>query len=357
MSEVRTAVDVVKIGNRAVGPDHPPYLIAEIGSNHNGDIEVCKRMVDSAAACGADAVKFQSFSNRSLISSAEYQRNTSYSDKKRHFGTLKEMVDAYQFTPAMHREVADYCRDAGIAFLSTPFSEEEVELLEELQVPAYKVASMDINHPVLLRAIAATGKPVLLSTGMATIGEIEAALGTLSEAGAGPVILLHCVSIYPPDPDDIHLRNIPMLQQAFDVLVGFSDHTLGTAVPLAAVGLGACLIEKHFTLDKDLAGWDHAISADPDELADLARDLPLVWRALGSSRRVVSDAEMQKRLRFRRRAVLRHAVPAGHVLTLEDLDFKRPGTGIHPNEYPYLLGRTVARPLDADHELEWDDLR
>jgi N,N'-diacetyllegionaminate synthase len=356
MPEVRTSMEDVTIGKRAVGPDHPPYLIAEIGSNHNGDLDLCKRMVDTAKACGADAVKFQSFSNRSLISSAEYERNTRYSDKKRHFGTLREMVDAYQFTPAMHHEVARHCRAAGIDFLSTPFSDEEVALLESVGVPAYKVASMDVNNPLLLRAIGATGKPVLLSTGMATLGEIEAALGVLAEAGAGPVVLLHCVSIYPPDPDDIHLRNIPMLRQSFGAPVGFSDHTLGTAVPLAAVALGACLVEKHFTLDTGMPGWDHAISADPAQLETLAHDLPLVWRSLGSSKRVVSEAEMEKRLRFRRRVVLRHAVPAGHVLQITDLDFKRPGTGIHPNEYPYVVGRSARRALEADHELEWEDL-
>ena len=346
----------VTIGSRSVGAGRPPYLIAEIGSNHNGDMALCRRLIDSAHAAGAHAVKFQSFSNRSLISSAEYARNTHYDDKKKHFGTLREMVDAYQFTPAMHREVAAYCRDLGIDFLSTPFNQEEVDLLVELDVPALKVASMDVNHPVLLQAVARTGKPVLLSTGMASLAEIERAVDALASAGSGPVVLLHCVSIYPPEPDAIHLRNIPMLEQAFGLPVGFSDHTLGTAVPLAAVALGACLIEKHFTLDKQMAGWDHAISADPAEMAALARDLDAVRLALGSSRRVVSEAERTKRLRFRRRIVLRHAVAAGTTLALDDLDFKRPGTGIDPDEHPYVVGRRVARDLEDDHELSWDDL-
>jgi N-acetylneuraminate synthase len=350
-------MDVVTIGTHSIGPDHPPYLIAEIGSNHNGDIALCRRLVDSAKAAGAHAVKFQSFSNGSLISKAEYARNTQYDDKKKHFGTLREMVDAYQFTPAMHREVAAYCREIGIDFLSTPFAQEEIDLLEELDVPAYKVASMDVNHPLLLRAVAATGKPVILSTGMASLGEISRALESLAEGGSGPVVLLHCVSIYPPDPDDIHLNNIPMLRETFGLPVGFSDHTLGTSVPLAAAALGACVIEKHFTLDKGMEGWDHAISADPAELALLARDLDLVRRALGSHTRSVSPAEQDKRLRFRRRAVLRRALRAGETLRLEDLDFKRPGTGIHPDEYPYVVGRVAARDLEQDAELEWSDLQ
>lgn len=344
------------IGTRTLGAQHAPYLIAEIGSNHNGDMELCRRMVKSAKENGADAVKFQSFSNRSLISKAEYDRNTEYSDKKKHFGTLKQMVDAFQFTPDMHRETAAYCRELGIDFMSTPFAPDEVALLASLDVPAIKVASMDINHPVLLRAIADTGKPVLLSTGMATLREIERALDTLDRAGSGPVMLLHCVSLYPPKPDQIHLRNIPMLAEVFGRPIGFSDHTLGTAVPMGAVALGACLVEKHFTLDKDMAGWDHAISADPPELAELSRGMELVWRSLGSTRRTVSDDELRQRRRFRRRVVLRHAVQAGTRLTLDDLDFKRPGTGIDPDEYPYVVGRAVSRDLDADHELEWDDL-
>lgn len=346
----------VSIGKRLVGAGQPPYLIAEIGSNHNGDLDLCHRLVEAAHKAGADAVKFQSWSSTSLVGRAEYERNTSYSDKKRHFGTLEEMVDAYQMTPAMHEDVSRQCADLGIDFLSTPFAPEEVEMLAKLDVPAYKIASMDVNHPVLLRSVAATGKPVLLSTGMATLGEVGRAVDTLRAASSGPIVLLHCVSIYPPDPDDVNLRNIPMLEAAFGLPVGFSDHTLGTAAAFAAVALGACLIEKHFTLDKGLAGWDHAISADPPELAQLARDLPFVQRSLGSSARRVSDAELAKRLKFRRRVVLRNGLAAGAVIGLADLDFKRPGTGIDPDEYPALIGRAVNRELPADHELEWSDL-
>lgn len=349
-------MDMLTLGQRPIGRDAPPYLIAEIGSNHNGDLDLCLKMVDSAKLCGADAVKFQSWSSRSLISKAEYERNLDYSDKKRHFGSLKEMVEAYQFSSDMHREVAAYCRQLGIDFLSTPFAPDEVELLDELGVPALKVASMDVNHPLLLEAIGATGRPVLLSTGMASMAEIGTALEVLERAESGPVVLLHCVSIYPPEPADIHLRNIPMLEQAFGVPVGFSDHTLGVAASLASVALGACLIEKHFTLDKELAGWDHHISADPGELEQLARELKFIHAALGHSRRVVSAAELAKRERFRRCAVLTRAVKAGEVLTLTDLDFKRPGTGIDPDAYPAVVGRTVRHDLDEDHELAWSDL-
>jgi N,N'-diacetyllegionaminate synthase len=345
-----------EIAGRPVGDEHPPYVIAEIGSNHNGDMGLCFELIDAAAECGVDAVKFQSWSSTSLVGEAEYERNTTYSDKKKHFGSLREMVEAYQFTPEMHEQALARCAEKGVAFLSTAFSPEEVDLLERLGVGCHKVASMDVNHPVLLRAIGATGKPVVLSTGMATLGEVETAVQVLKEAGAGEVCLLHCVSIYPPDPRDVHLRNIPMLRQAFDANVGFSDHTIGVAVPLAAVALGACMIEKHFTIDKDMEGWDHAISADPAEMKRLVQESRMVHATLGSSVRTVSEAEMEKRKRFRRRIVARRELPAGHVLTLEDLDFKRPGTGIHPNEYEYVVGKRLTRAVKRDHELEWSDL-
>lgn len=349
-------MDAINLAGRKVGPGESPYIIAEIGSNHNGDMDLCRRLVDEARRAGADAVKFQSWSKDSLICRAEYGRNTSYTDKHRHFGTLAEMVEKYAFTPAQHRAIAAHCRQAGIAFLSSPFSPAEVDLLAELAVPAFKIASMDVNHFGLLEYVGAQGKPVILSTGMATLGEIERALDALRRGGTREIALLHCVSLYPPPPDSIHLRNIPMLREAFDVPVGFSDHTAGTGVGAAAVALGACLIEKHFTLDKTLPGWDHWLSAEPPELAALVRDAAMVHRALGSAQRVVGEAELAKRRQFRRRAVAGRALRRGAVLRAEDLAFKRPGTGIGPDEAMFAIGRRLKRDLAADEELEWADL-
>ena len=344
------------IGGRVVGPGEPPYFIAEIGSNHNGDMELCRRLIDSAKSCGVDAVKFQSWSKTSLISRAEYARNTSYSDKKKHFGTLEEMVQRYQLTPEQHVEVAAYCHQQEITFLSSCFSPAEVDLIETLNVPAFKIASMDINHLLLLDYVGRKGRPVILSTGMATLGEIEKALNILRRSGAGSIALLHCVSIYPPEYEGINLRNIMTLQQAFDVPVGFSDHTFGTAVPLAAIACGACIIEKHFTLDKDMDGWDHAISADPAEMEMIVREAKNVFAALGSTVRTVSVAEMEKRKKFRRRLVAKHAMKKGQKLHPEDLDFKRPGDGIHPDELPYVIGRSLTRDVLPDDELDWPDI-
>jgi N-acetylneuraminate synthase len=313
-----------------VGPGEPPYIIAEIGSNHNGDMNLCRRLIDSAKSCGADAVKFQSWSRSSIVSKHEYERNTSYSDKKKHFGSLEEMIEKYQLTPVQHREIAGYCHKQGITFLSSCFSPEEVDLLDELHVPAFKVASMDINNLALLRYVAARKRGVILSTGMSTLGEIEQAIQTFRSLNSGPVALMHCISIYPPAMETIHLRNIATLQTAFDVPVGFSDHSIGASIPLAAIALGACIIEKHFTLDKSLPGWDHAISADPSELATITTEGRNIFLALGSTIRTVTVAELEKRRKFRRRLILTRPMKAGETSTQRW--FLRPGTGIRPDE-------------------------
>jgi N-acetylneuraminate synthase len=349
-------MEKLSLAGRLVGPGEPPYIIAEIGANHNGDMDLCRRLIDSAKSCGADAVKFQSWSPSSIVSKREYERNTSYSDRKKHFGSLAEMVEKYQLTPAQHREVAEYCRKGGITFLSSCFSPEEVDLLDELNVPAFKIASMDINNLALLRYVAARKRGVVLSTGMSTLGEIEQAIQTLHDAGSGPIALLHCISIYPPVTETIHLRNITTLQTAFDVPVGFSDHSIGTSIPLAAIALGACIIEKHFTLDKDLPGWDHAISADPSELTTVVAEGHNIFLALGSTVRTVTSADVEKRTKFRRRAILARPMKAGEIVHSSDLRFLRPGTGIRPDEISYVVGRTVKSDLEADHELEWSDL-
>jgi N-acetylneuraminate synthase len=349
-------MELLDLNGRMVGPGHPPYIIAEIGSNHNGDMGLCRRLIDAANECGADAVKFQSWSRETLIGRAEYARNTSYVDTHRHFGSLEEMVGKYQFTPDQHLEIADYCKSAGITFLSSPFSPGEADLLESLNVPCFKVASMDINYIPFLEYIGGKGKSVLLSTGMATLGEIEQAVTCLQRSGSGPVTLLHCVSIYPPAYGDIHLRNIPSLQQAFDVPVGFSDHTIGSAIPLAAIALGACVIEKHFTLDKEMEGWDHWISADPAELRVIVEEGRNIYHALGSTVRTVSPPEMEKRVKFRRRAVLARGMKKGETITAAGLDFKRPGNGINPDETAYVVGRKAVRDMQEGDELEWSDL-
>jgi N,N'-diacetyllegionaminate synthase len=349
-------MQTVTFGEYAVGPNHPPYIIAEIGSNHNGDMGLCRRLIDAAAEAGAHAVKFQSWTETSLIAKEEYDRNPEYSDKKKHFGSLRDMVRAYQFTADQHLEAEAYCRTKGIGFCSTPFSQEEADLLEKLNVPFFKIASMDIVHLPFLKYVARKQRPMMLSTGMASLSEIEQAVETIRGEGNEQIVLLHCISIYPPEYETIHLRNMAMLQQAFNVPVGFSDHTLGTAIPLAAIALGASVIEKHFTLDKDMPGWDHTISADPEDLRVIVNEGKNVFAALGSSRRSVSEAEMEKRKKFRRSLVALRTLPAGHLINEEDLGAKRPGTGISPDELKYVIGRKLAHGIEVDKVLNWNDL-
>jgi N-acetylneuraminate synthase len=334
-----------------------PYVIAEIGANHNGDMELARRMIDSAKACGADAAKFQSWTPESLIAREEYERNQKYNDSpKKHFGSLREMVEKYYLREDQHRKLKAYCEEIGIDFCSTPFSHDEADLINNMGVSYHKIASMDINNLELLRHVARFQKPILLSTGMATLAEIETALHTIEGEGNREIVLLHCISIYPPAYEDIHLRNITMLQQAFGYPVGFSDHTIGISIPLATVALGCCLIEKHFTLDKGLPGWDHEISADPDEMVVISRESRNIARAMGNFQRLVSPAEEEKKLKFRRSLVLKRRIERGEVIRGEDLTCKRPGTGIAPDEKRYVVGRSLARALDADELVRWEDL-
>jgi len=349
-------MDTLSIAGRRVGPGEPPYIVAEIGANHNGDMALCRALIDAARESGADAVKFQSWSKRSLISTGEFARNARYTAGNGGGPTLEQAVERYQLSAGAHRQIADYCRERGVVFFSSCFSREEVDLLESLDVPAYKIASMDVNHLPLLEYVACTGKPVILSAGMATLGEVERALATLRSHGAGPVALLHCLSIYPCPPEAVHLRTMETWRRAFDVPVGYSDHTLGPAISLGAVALGACLIEKHFTLDRALEGWDHAISADPAEMRALVDGCRAVFAALGSSARVVSEAELEKRKTFRRRMVAARAMRSGERLTPADVEFKRPGNGIQPDELAYVVGRALARDVAAEEELAWTDL-
>lgn len=348
----------INLGNRIVYNYSKPYIIAEIGANHNGDMNLAKIMIDSAVQCGADSVKFQSWTPNSLVSKSEYDKNQEYHDsKKKHFGSLKEMVDKYYLRDEQHFELKEYCDLKGIEFNSTPFSVGEADLLDKCNVPFYKVASSDLTNSQLLSNLAERGKPMVLSTGMATIGEIDTAIELVFKKGCSDLALLHCIALYPPAMEDINLNNITMLQQTFGLPVGFSDHSFGFAIPLASVALGACIIEKHFTTDKNLPGWDHEISADPMEMEIICRESANIALATGSYQRVVSKAEQEKKLKFRRSIVVTKDLPEGHILRNEDLTSKRPGTGISPELLDNLVGRELNRSLDYDSLVSWNDIR
>jgi sialic acid synthase SpsE len=335
-----------------------PYIIAEIGANHNGDMNLAKKMIDSAIDCGCDAVKFQSWQPNSIVSKEEYEKNQSYNDGdggKKHFGSLREMVEKYYLNVEQHHELNAYCREKNVDFCSTPFTNKETDLLTQIDVPFFKIASMDINNYNFLEYVASKKKPVVISTGMSTLGEIEAAISVINKAGNDDIVLLHCISIYPPLFEDIHLNNITMLQQTFGYPVGFSDHTIGFSIPLASVALGACIIEKHFTLDKNMPGWDHEISANPDEMRIICQESRNIVKSLGSFTRTVSKAEQEKKIKFRRSAVAKTELAAGYILKSSDIDFKRPGSGIQPEQLNYLIGKKLKNKLDEDQLLQWSD--
>lgn len=334
-----------------------PYIIAEIGANHNGDMDLAKKMIDSAIESGCDAAKFQSWNKKSLISNTGYKQNAIFNDsKKKHFGSLEEMVDKYFLREEQHFELKNYCKSKGIDFCSTPFSKEEVNLLNELDVEFYKVASMDINNYPLLQYVAQFNKPILLSTGMANLGEIEKAIKIIENEGNFKIIILHCVAIYPPENKDLNLKNITMLQNTFGYPVGFSDHSLGFVASLTSVALGACVIEKHFTTDKDLPGWDHAISANPEEMKKITEGSKIVYESLGNFKRTVSKAEEEKKKVFRRSIVLNKNLKEGDIIKEEDISLKRPGTGFSPDEIKFVIGKKLKRDFEADQILTNDDI-
>ena len=324
--------------------DHP-YVIAEIGANHNGDMEQARAHVRAAKTAGADAAKFQSWGT-GLFAQSVYDDNAD----------LKEAVVAYAVGESDMAALAAYCRETDIDFASTPCSAAEMVALDALEPPFIKIASMDLNHDRMLVDAAKTGRPIILSTGFSTLSEIEHALTTLEGVGHTDTVLLHCIAMYPPADELVNLRNIEMLQDTFGYPVGYSDHTIGVEVTLAAIALGAAVIEKHFTLDKNLPGWDHAVSADPSDMAIITAAAQRIPAALGSRRRVVSDGERQNGEAMRRSIVAARDIRAGEILTEEHLEYRRPGTGISPNDADLLLGGTARHDIAADTLFALDDI-
>ncbi|MEA5143327.1 MAG: N-acetylneuraminate synthase family protein [Oscillibacter sp.] len=336
-----------------------PYIIAELGANHNGDMELARELIRKAKEAGCDCVKFQSWTKNTVFSKKVYEENHFLNDdyRNRTDYTLKEIVDKFSVSDNELYSMAQYCREIGIDFSSTPFSKHEVDFLADTCHTSFiKVASMDLNNYPFLRYIARKQLPVVLSTGLSTDYEVAKAVETIEREGNRQIVLLHCISIYPPAFEDINLQNIVGLRYMYpEYPIGFSDHSLGVEIPTAAVALGACVIEKHFTLDKGMFGWDHKISADPEEMCQLVQTARNVHLSLGSTRRIVSKAEYERRDAFRRSIVAARDLEAGHVLTEEDLDLKRPGTGIAPEKLDDLLGRKLTRAVSYDEMLTRED--
>lgn len=334
------AVTLIKIADRNIGANQPCFIIAEAGVNHNGDLNIAHRLIDVAAESGADAVKFQTFAAERLVTStapkAEYQlQSTDVAESQ--YAMLKRL----ELSEQMHQELIRHCHDKKIIFLSTPFDEESADLLAALNVPAFKIPSGEITNTPFLNHVARKAKPMIISTGMASLSEVESAIRVIIATSNTQIILLHCVSNYPAEPADINLRAMQTMAQAFGVLVGFSDHTLGIEIALAAVALGACVIEKHFTLDRSLPGPDHQASLEPNELKAMVSGIRNITSALGDGRKQPVPSEANTAAVARKSVIARRTIPRGATLSENDLVLLRPGTGLPPMMLPYLLRRTT----------------
>lgn len=347
----------VVIGGRSIGPPNPCFIIAEAGVNHNGDLAMARKLVDAAVAAGADAVKFQTFRADRLAAPdaplAPYQAERPDAPKSQY-----ELLKGLELPASAYRRLRDYGAGKGILFLSTPFDEDSLALLAELDLPAYKIPSGEIVNLPFLSAVAGLGKPVILSTGMASLGEIETALSALREGGCSEVVLLHCVSAYPAPIEQCNLRAIPLLARTFGVPVGFSDHTLGTVAALAAVALGACMIEKHFTLDRTLPGPDHAASLEPRELAQMVLDIRAVEAALGRPVKERQPCEEENAGLVRKSLLIAGDLPinAGDALSLHRLAFRRQAGAIGMESLAEVLGRKLRVSLSPGQPVRWEDL-
>lgn len=336
----------VRIGERTVGHGEPVLVIAEAGVNHDGDVARAHALIDAAVDAGADAVKFQTFNTDALTVDAaplaEYQAESGAS------GSQALMLRALELPPESWGELQAHARDSGLLFLSTPFDEGSAELLDRIGVLAYKVGSGELTNTPFLRLLATRGRPMLVSTGMATLEEVGAAV----EAAAGaPLVLLHCVSSYPAPVGEANLRAIATMREAFDVPVGWSDHTLGEAATLAAVAVGACVIERHLTLDRTLPGPDHAMSLEPQALADLVRSIRAVEAMLGDGVKRPQPSEADVARVARRSIVAARDLQAGEILDADALSIKRPAGGLPPERLASLLGARLTRPIARDDQL------
>jgi N,N'-diacetyllegionaminate synthase len=349
------SVRPLRIGKRLIGGEQPCFVIAEAGVNHNGDPDMARKLVDVAAAAGADAVKFQTFDPEKLVTAsapkAAYQQRNDGNTRSQ-----REMLEALVLPRALHAELRTRAESKGMMFLSSPFDEDAADFLAALGVPALKIPSGELTNHLLLAHLAAKKLPLLMSTGMATLDEIAAALSALQVAGSRDVALFHCVSNYPCSPEEANLRAMATMRERFGLPVGWSDHTLGIDVSLAAVAMGAELLEKHFTLDRGLPGPDHKASLEPGELHALVRGVRNVEAARGSGQKHPTASESAVALVARRSLHYRADRPAGHVLTRNDLQALRPGDGISPARVNELVGRVLTKAVNAGSRLTLADL-
>jgi len=330
----------IELARRKIGPGYPIFIIAEAGVNHNGSMEIACKLVDAAVEAGADAVKFQTFMADKLIS--QYAPKAAYQSRTTGAGESQlEMLKRLELPHEAFHNLFLYCHRKGIMFLSTPFDEKSADFLADMGMEAFKVPSGEITNLPFLAHMARKSLPMLVSTGMANLHEVESAVDTIHDTGNTAVALLHCVSNYPAEAADVNLRTMKTMEQVFGVPIGYSDHTLGIEIALAAAALGASIIEKHFTLDRNLPGPDHRASLETEELKIMVQGVRRVESALGHGRKEPVASEADTAAAARRSLVSARDIPAGTRLTAELITIKRPGTGLPPSMLSDLIGRTT----------------
>ncbi len=326
------------------------YIIAEAGVNHNGSFDLACKLVDAAKASGADCIKFQTFKSKNLVShnakKAEYQKETTGD------GTQVDMLKKFELSYNEFLRLKDYCDRVGICFLSTPFDLDSIDFLNSVDMPFWKIPSGEITNYPYLVTLAKTGKPVVMSTGMCEMTEIEDAIKVLRENGTKEIKLLHCNTEYPTPFEDVNLRAMKAMQDRFGLEVGYSDHTKGIEVPVAAVALGATVIEKHFTLDRNMKGPDHKASLEPNELAFMVSCIRHIEKALGNGNKTPSPSEKKNIAVARKSIVAKKTISAGEVLTEENIAVKRPGTGISPMKWLSVIGTKAVKDFEEDELIE-----
>ncbi len=345
----------ISIAGRNIGPGHPCFVIAEAGVNHNGDVGLALKLIDAAAQAGADAVKFQAFRAERLATLAAPQAAYQQANTGKNQSQF-EMLKSLELAPDDFRRLAEHCRKRSIIFLCTPFDIQSIDDLDQLDMPAFKAPSGELTNSDYLRHLAAKVKPIILSTGMATMAEIADAVAAIRAAGGRELVLLQCVTSYPADPAQVNLRAMATMGLTFDLPTGYSDHTNGIEIALAAVALGACVLEKHFTLDRNLPGPDHKASLEPTALRDMIQGIRNVESALGDGRKQPSADELEISRQVRRSLVLTKPLAAGQTIEAPMLESLRPGTGIPPAMIDRVLGRRTRHALAAGAVLSWDDL-
>jgi N-acetylneuraminate synthase/N,N'-diacetyllegionaminate synthase len=345
----------IHVGNHLIGENEPCYIIAEAGVNHNGDTDLAKSLIDVAVKSGADAIKFQTFKTESVVTlcaeKAAYQKKSTGCDESQY-----ELIRKLELSYDVFLELKHYTEEKKIDFLSTPFDIESVDFLDEIGISAFKIPSGEINNFALLKYISKKHKPIILSTGMSTLGEVEQAIKVIIGEGNTEIILLHCVTNYPADVVDVNLRAMDTMRHAFGYPVGYSDHTLGIVIPIAAVSCGACILEKHFTLDKDLPGPDHKASLEPEELDIMIRSIREVEMAMGTGIKIPSLSEIENKKTIRRSIVAAKNIPKNTIITSDYVTSKRPGTGISPELLSTIIGTRTKRKIKRDEILTWNDV-